>query len=133
MKLAARKGSALLIIVLVGCATTPPPAAISPELRRAAGAVHLLDGPVPAGFRIAGSIQGFACGANERIIPQLSLAREQLKVEAARLKATAVAAILCQEERWPYHEGCYRVIRCMGDAGHLPEAGAAPSVGAPSP
>jgi hypothetical protein len=95
--------------------------------------VRLLDGPAPAGFHLVGPIQGFACGANEEIVPQVSMAKEQLKLEAAKLKANAVTAILCQEERWPYHEGCYCVIRCMGDAGRLPEAGQAPAVETAAP
>jgi hypothetical protein len=115
-----RKYLALAIVYLFGCATTPPPAEISPELRRAVGSVRLLEGPLPPGFRIAGQVEGIACGEEPETVPEMGMAREKLKFEAAKLKATVVAAIFCQEEHWYPLEGCYRVIRCMGDAGNLP-------------
>jgi hypothetical protein len=70
---------------------------------------------------MAGQVEGIACGPNEKTIPDLGMARQQMKLEGAKLKATVVTAILCQEERWEFNDDdCYRVVRCMGDAGHVP-------------
>ena len=101
-----RKYLALFVVGLFGCATTPPPAQISPDQRRAVGSVRLLDGPAPAGFRMAGQVEGIACGQEPKSVPEMAMAREELKFKAAKLQATMVTAIFCQEEHWYPQQGC---------------------------
>jgi len=115
-----RRYFAPVIVCLFSCATSPPPAQISPDQRRAVGSVRLLEGPAPAGFRRVGQVQGIACGQRPESVPEMAMAKEELKFKAAELQATLVTAIFCQEEHWYPQQGCYRVIRCMGDAGRLP-------------
>jgi len=106
-----------LILATCGCATTP---AMSPELRRAAATVRLIDGAPPPGFQMVGEVQGLSCARQGGTNPDMAAAREQLKVEAARRGATAVASIACQEEGASLSDNCWKSIRCAGDAGRLP-------------
>ena len=113
-----RTGFTFLLLGFLGCATPTPKT--SPELRRAAAAVRLLDGAAPPGFRIAGEVEGMSCAERRGVNPDMAVAREKLKFEAASLKATAVANIACQEEGPSYADGCLKSIRCVGDAGRVP-------------
>ena len=113
-----RRGSVFLILSLFGCATEAP--MMSPQLRRTAAAVRLIDGPPPQGFRIVGEVEGISCSGQKSINPTLAEARDMLKLEAARRGATAVASIICQQGDFRFSDNCWKSIRCAGDAGHLP-------------
>jgi hypothetical protein len=113
-----RRCSAFLILALWGCATAPP--MISPEVRRAASAVQLIDGAPPPGFRILGEVEGLSCSGEKSTNPTLPMARDALKMEAARRGATAVASIICQPGNFTFSDNCWKSIRCVGDAGRLP-------------
>jgi hypothetical protein len=113
------------------CASTPR---ISPDLRRKAGAVVLVDGPPPPGFRAVGQVEGFACQKSLYMGgPSFTAARELLKIEAARRGATTVASILCQEEGTSFSDNCWKSIRCVGDAGTMPAPRSAPQPAAQPP
>jgi hypothetical protein len=105
----------LVFLALFSCATS-----LSPELRRAAAAVRLLDGGPPAGFISLGEVQALSCARRVGSLPDSLAAREELKVEAAKRGATAVASILCREEGVSFGDNCWKSIRCVGDAGKLP-------------
>jgi RcsF lipoprotein len=117
-----RSGFTYLVLFLscafLSCATAAPKT--SPELRRAAAAVRLLDGAAPPGFRSAGEVEGRSCAERRGVNPDMAVAREKLKFEAASLRASAVANIACQEEGFSHADGCWKSIRCVGDAGWLP-------------
>lgn len=105
------------ILALCSCATTP---VMSPELRRAASTVRLIDGAPPPGFQMVGEVQALSCARQAGSDPDMAAAKEQLKVEAARRGGTAVASIACQEEGASLSDNCWKAIRCAGDAGRLP-------------
>ncbi len=120
-----------LTVLFAACASAPP---ISPELRRSASTVVLVDGPPPSGFKRLGQIEGFGCQKNLYVAaPSMVAVREQLKVEAARRGATAVVSILCQEEGTSFSDNCWKAIRCVGDAGTLPRANPPTPSGQPPP
>jgi len=107
-----------LILAACGCASAPP--AISPQIRRAASAVQLIEGGPPAGFRLIGEIEGYSCSALRSTQPTVGIARDSLKLEAARRGATVVVSIICQPGDLPFSDNCWKSIRCVGDAGRLP-------------
>jgi hypothetical protein len=99
---------------LLGCGGTTQQ--LSPELRRAAAGVRLIDGPPPSGSKLVGQVEYLSCARQLGSSPDMGAAREQLKFKAARLHANAVAAIACQEEGVSLADNCWKSIRCMGDA-----------------
>jgi hypothetical protein len=104
------------VLILCACAATP----ITPELRRSAAVVRLIDGAPPAGFKLVSEVQGLSCARQLGASPDMMAAKEQLKVEAAKVQANAVASIVCAEEGASFSDNCWKAIRCKGDAGHLP-------------
>ena len=105
-----------LSLALCSCATAP----MSAELRRAAASVRLIDGPPPPGFQMIGEVEALSCARQAGSNPDAALAREQLKVEAAKRGGTAVASIACEEQGVSLSDNCWKSIRCAGDAGRLP-------------
>jgi hypothetical protein len=109
---------------LAACASAPP---IAPDLRRRASAVVLVDGPPPPGFQAIAQVQGIDCQKNlYGGEPSFTAAREQLRLEAARRGATAVASILCQKEAVSWGDNCWKSVRCLGDAGTVASPARAP-------
>jgi hypothetical protein len=109
----------LLVWSVLGCVNRAP---LPPELRRAAATVKLIDGPPPPRRERFGAVQGLSCGSRQRNSePDAGVARERLKVEAARLGGNAVASVVCREEATNQPaDDCWRSIRCTGDALRLP-------------
>jgi hypothetical protein len=107
----------LLTLVLCGCATSG--SEISPALRRAAAAITFLEGAPPSGFQIVGEVRGLSCAKRGSGSPDISVAKDELRLEAAKLGATVVASIVCQEGTFDTYR-CDRAIECTGDAGRLP-------------
>lgn len=101
------------IVMACGCATTPT---MTPELRRAAASVQLIDGPPPAGHELVAPVEHLSCARVVGTTPDMAAAREQLKIEAAMRGANAVASIVCQEEGVSFGDNCWKSVRCMGDA-----------------
>jgi hypothetical protein len=48
------------------------------------------------------------------------VAKDELKLEAARLGGNAVASVVCQEVNFDNWNSCLKSIQCIGDAGRLP-------------
>ena len=93
---------------------------ISPEARRTGSTtVQLIDGAPPPGFLMLGKVRGLSC-AQRGSNPDMAAAREQLKLEAARLGGTAVASIGCEEKGLNFEDDCWKSISCEGDVGRLP-------------
>jgi hypothetical protein len=111
-----QKSVIVFISIVCACAGT----AITPELRRSAAVVRLIDGAPPAEFKLVSEVEGLSCARQLGINPDVTAAKEQLKVEAAKAKANAVASIVCAEEGTSFSDNCWKAIRCKGDAGHLP-------------
>ena len=108
-----------LLLFSSSCATTS--STMSPELRRSAAAVRLLEGAPPAGFQLLGEISGVSCskvaGGGP---PDIAVAKDEMKLEAARRGGNAVASVVCQEVNFDNWNGCLKSIQCIGDAGRLP-------------
>jgi hypothetical protein len=102
------------LLLAAACATSPA------RLRRAASAVVVIEGARPDGFEALGAVQALAC---QRDVyaggPDMQAAWEQLKIEAARLGANALAGVICRQEGTNLSGNCWRAIRCVGDAGRL--------------
>src|SRR4051794_21577606 len=110
------KGLVALAVVSTACAS----AQVTPELRRSAALVKLVDGAPPPEFKPFGEVQALSCARKRGASPDTAAAKEQLKIEAARVNANAVTSILCAEEGASFSDNCWKAIRCKGDAGRLP-------------
>lgn len=93
-----------------GCATHRA----SPVRLRSAQ-VQLLDGRPLTNRQSIRQIQTFACTRDAASEPDVALARNDLRIEAARLGGDVVGNIGCHEADSRHHPDCWRVARCMGD------------------
>jgi hypothetical protein len=108
------KKAILVVILLSGCAVAQT---LTPELRRAAAAVMIIDGGPPATFRNVAEVQGLSCARQAGSTPDISAAKEHLRIAAAQKGANAIASIVCSEEGVSFRDNCWKSVRCIGDAG----------------
>jgi len=102
------------LVVVVGCG-----GGISPEERRAAAAIKLIEGAPPPEFEIIKEVEGLSCAVQSGSSPDMNAAREEMKVEAARVGGNAIASVVCQEGGVLWSSNCWKHIRCVGDAGRI--------------
>jgi len=106
----------LLFLITAGCAST----AIenNPELRRTAAKVRILDLEQVKGeqFTLLGEVEGLSCARQGGASPSLDNAKENLKVNAAKMGANAVINVACQEGGVSWSHNCWRTVTCRGDA-----------------
>ena len=105
------RGLALALGLMSGaCATVraPPARERPPEVR-------LLDGPPLTPRRHIREVQTFACTRDAASELDLISARDDLRIEAARLGGDVVGNIMCHEVDARHHPDCWKVGRCSGD------------------
>jgi len=112
------RAGALVVSVIgfssLACATKPVPS--SPKVTEAAADVVLYDGlPLPP-YRKIRKLQTASCGYQLGRDPRLAAARDELRVEAARVGGNAVGNIMCHVESGPPHSPCWKIAVCTGEA-----------------
>jgi hypothetical protein len=109
----------LLFLIVAGCASTAIEK--NPELRRAAANVQILDQQQAKGalYTMLGEVEGISCARQAGSTPSPYNARENLKVNAAKMGGNAVINVACQEGGVSSSHNCWRTITCRGDAVRL--------------
>jgi len=103
---------ALALGLLSGaCATSRDPAAA----RERRAQVQLLDGRPLTSRQSIREVQTFACTRDAASELDLAGARDELRIEAARLGGDVVGNIACHEQDPRQHPDCWKVGRCTGD------------------
>ena len=93
-----------------GCATGR-----ASRTRERSARVELLYGrPLTPRSRIR-EIETFACTLDAASEPDPSVARDDLRLEAARVGGDVVGNVACHEADPRHHPDCWRVARCTGD------------------
>ena len=104
----------VIVFSSLACATKPVPS--SPKVTEAAADVVLYDGlPLPP-YRKIRKLRTAACGYQLGRDPRLAAARDNLRVEAARVGGNAVGNIMCHLESGPPHSPCWKIAVCSGEA-----------------
>ena len=97
----------------LACAAKP--VAVSPPVRPASAHVVLYDGlPLPP-YRKIREVRTVACARQLGRKPDLAAARDQLRVEAARLGGNAVGNIMCHHESARLGSPCWKIAQCTGE------------------
>jgi len=107
----------VVITILPACASQTSNSA----LRRKAASISLIlpeSKSVDAnrGHDIISEIEGISCGRQLGSDPSLDVAREMLRIEAAKVDADAVLNIACEETGVSWTHNCWKTIECRGDA-----------------
>jgi hypothetical protein len=107
-----------VLCVLFAVACMPKQVELTPEIRRAAAGVELLDTAGVQGrlYTILGQVEGLSCARQAGSDPSRDAAREELRVRAAVIGGTAVINIVCQEGQVDWKHNCWRTARYVGDA-----------------
>ncbi len=105
--------AAASFLSLVSCAAKP--VAVTPPVKPDAAHVVLYDGlPLPP-YRKIREIRTVACARELGRDPNVAAARDQLRVEAARLGGNAVGNIMCHSESARAGSRCWKIAQCTGE------------------
>ena len=101
--------------VVAACASTRH---LSPEMRRRAADTPILTTEQVGArrFTILGELVGRSCVREPGTDPSVEIAREELKIGAARLGADAVTSALCRARGIDVMHNCVKTIECRADA-----------------
>src|SRR5688500_10620559 len=104
----------VLSFFLTKCAT----ATADPELRRAAANVDLVvkSELKDRKYEILAEVVGDSCGRQLGSSPTVEEAREQMRIEAGKLRADAVINFICEPIGVSMRRNCWKAIECRGDA-----------------
>lgn len=107
----------LLLTILPACATQTS----NPSLRRKAASISLIlpdEKSIDTNrkYTIISEVEGVSCGRQLGSGPSLDVAREMLRIEAAKVDADAVLNIACEETGVSWTHNCWKTIECRGDA-----------------
>jgi hypothetical protein len=106
--------SAIVLSSAATCAVKPVPA--SPRINGGVADVVLYDGlPLPP-FRKIRDLRTVSCARELGQDPDLTAARNALRIEAARVGGNAVGNIMCHPENGPPHSACWKIAECTGEA-----------------
>ena len=101
-------------LVVFGCAST---GIEDPAIRRAAAAVQIVSGKPTQEYDIVKEVVGLSCARQLGSSPSVDAARENLKVEAGKLRADAVINVACEEKSGVnWGRNCWKSTECRGDA-----------------
>lgn len=115
-KLLFAPAGACVFLIVAGCASTEIEK--NPELRRAAAKVQILDSGQARALQLTvlSEIEGVSCTVGQTA-PSIDIARESLKISAAKIGADAVVNVVCQDGGRSLT--CDHRLVCRGDAVRL--------------
>lgn len=105
----------LSILFIYSCAA----ATANPEIRRKASIIRILnieDVPLDRQFEIVGEALGVSCGKQLGNEPSLEMAKQNMKIDAAKFSADAIINVMCEETGVDMIHNCWESIQCRGDA-----------------
>lgn len=104
----------LALFGLLGCAMVET---VDPQLRRKAASIKILsEDPGSENREIIGEVLGVSCGRQLGSDPSVDAAREKMRIDAAKLNATSVINVMCEESGVDLMNNCWKTIQCRGDA-----------------
>ena len=109
----------MLTLFLAGCMSNQRIETLTPQQREAVLHVQLLDDPPSGEFDSLGVVTGLSCNRNKFQAPNISEdeAKQGLRVQAAKLGATAVVNTLCMTSSdTDWRNNCWASVKCVGDA-----------------
>jgi len=95
------------------CGTKPAPG--TRPLRPAASSIVVFDGLPLAPYRKIREVETTSCARELGREPEISDARAQLRVEAARLGGNAVANVMCHAQPARPRSPCWKIALCTAE------------------
>jgi hypothetical protein len=104
------------------------PQTVDPDVRRRAAAIEFLKQNELEGreYVVLQAVTGVSCARQLGASPSPDVARDMLRIEAAKVGADALVAVICEETGTDWGNNCWRTIRCTGDALQWRESSSSP-------